>query len=129
VAEIRLTARCNPTEDRAKVAEAITRIFPDADISGEDSLTGIARSLDNFSEILLKNRIRSAARSVLRRSIRGDSLHFIINKQVATVGKVSFSEEQHPLGDIEVVIVSEDIERLIDEIAPLPSKSEPRGTS
>jgi predicted RNA binding protein with dsRBD fold (UPF0201 family) len=37
---------------------------------------------------------------------------------VAAIGKISFSEESHALGDIEVTIESEDIEALIDSIAP-----------
>jgi len=34
------------------------------------------------------------------------------------VGKVSFSEEEHPLGDIFVEISVDDINALIDDIAP-----------
>jgi predicted RNA binding protein with dsRBD fold (UPF0201 family) len=118
VTEVRATARCFPTEDRSKVAEAILNIFPDAVIEGDDPLVGIGRSTEQFSEILLKSRIRSAARAVLMRSITDTSVRFLLNKQVATVGKVSFSEEAHPLGDIEVVMISEDIQSVVDEIAP-----------
>ena len=50
--------------------------------------------------------------------MEGDSTKFMLNKQVAAVGKVSFSEETHALGDLEVIITSDDIEALIDSIAP-----------
>ena len=54
----------------------------------------------------------------MRRGIKGNSTSFRLNKQVAAIGKISFSEESHALGDIEVIIESEDIEALIDSIAP-----------
>ena len=120
MAELRVTARCFPTEDRAKVVEAITRLFPDFVPSGDDPVVGTARSTDVFAELLRKHRIRSAARAVMRRGMSEGTIRFTLNKQVATAGKVSFSEERHPLGDIEVVVMTDDPERFIDEVAPHP---------
>jgi len=116
--EIRLRARCHPTESREKVVQAILNLFPDATVSGEDPVFAVSHSLEQFGEVLKRQKIRDAARRVLRRGIEGATTTFRVNKQVATVGKVSFSEEAHPLGDIEVQIISDDIERTIDGIAP-----------
>ena len=116
--EIRLVVRCFPTEDRGKVAKTITALFPDAALSGDDPIVASAESLEAFGEQLARQRIRSAARKILLRGIEGQETRFRLNKQVASLGKVSFSEEDHPLGDIEVVIVSEDIEATIGSIAP-----------
>jgi predicted RNA binding protein with dsRBD fold (UPF0201 family) len=116
--EIRLTARCFPTEDRDKVVGAITKLFPDAEITGDDPIVARSTSIGAFGELLKRYRIRDAARAIMRRGLKGDSVFFMLNKQVAAVGKVSFSEENHPLGDLEVTIVSEDINGLIDSIAP-----------
>jgi predicted RNA binding protein with dsRBD fold (UPF0201 family) len=116
--EVRLKTRCYPTEDRGKIVEAITDLFPDAEVSGTDELSGTSHSLDMFGELLKKQRIRDAARAVLRRGIRGNGTSFRLNKQVATVGKISFSEEDRPLGDIEVEIVADDLDAAIDGIAP-----------
>lgn len=116
--EIRLSARCHPTEDRAIIIRGIRSIFPDAKVDGDDPITATSSSLDMFAELLKKQRIRDAGRQVMRRHIRGQTTSFSINKQVATVGKISFSEEAHPLGDIEVMISAEDIESLIDSVAP-----------
>jgi predicted RNA binding protein with dsRBD fold (UPF0201 family) len=116
--EIRLSARCFPTENRGKVVEAIIRLFPDAEIDGVDPIIARAASVDAFGDALRRYRIRDAARVVMRRGLKGNSTSFLLNKQVATVGKVSFSEENHPLGDIEVTIVSDSINELIDSIAP-----------
>jgi len=116
--EVRLRAECNPTEDREQVVRSIQRLFPDAEISGESVISGVSRSVDEFGEVLRRQRIRDAARAVMRRNMRGGSTSFRLNKQVAAVGKVSFSEESHPLGDIDVEIVSDALESVIDSIAP-----------
>ncbi len=116
--EVSLRARCFPTEDRERVLRAILLLFPDATLAGDDTIEGRAKSLDIFAEALRRQRIRDSARSILRKGTSGNSTTFRLNKQVAAIGKVSFSEESHALGDIEVKIVSDDIIRVIDKIAP-----------
>ncbi len=116
--EVRLSARCHKTEDRAKVAEAILLLFPDARIDGDDPVIGVSDSVDRFGELLQQQRIRDAARGIMRKGIVGNSTHFMLNKQVAAVGKVSFSQEAHPLGDIDVIIEAPNLDNLIDSIAP-----------
>lgn len=123
MAEVKVTARCFPTEDREKVLAAVVQLFPDFLPDRVDAVSGTAHSTEHFSELLRKQRIRSAARAVLRRGRRGGSIVFHLNKQVATVGKVSFSEEAHPLGDIEVCMTSDDTDALIDGIAPMPGEA------
>lgn len=93
-------------------------IFPDLQIekSGEE-LVGETESLENLRELLEKYKIRSAARKVFRRSVDGDKLTFRLNKQVAFMGKVNFAERS-PLGDIEVIVEDDDLDGLIDELAP-----------
>ena len=118
--DVKVTARCFPTEDRAKVVDAIVRLFPDFVPEGDDPIVGVAHSTEQFAELLKRQRIRSAARAVMRRNMSGNTINFVLNKQVATTGKVSFSEEKHALGDLDVTMTSDDIERLIDEIAPRP---------
>ncbi|HUV61189.1 MAG TPA: RNA-binding domain-containing protein [Thermoplasmata archaeon] len=116
--DIQLVADVFPTEDRAKVVAAITRLFPDVVIEGEDRLVGRSNSVETFSDQLAKQRIRAAARKVLLRGIEGETASFRLNKQVAAVGKVSFSEEDHPLGDIRVTIRSDDLQGLMATMAP-----------
>ena len=116
--EIQLATRCFPTEDRDRVVASITKLFPDAIVTGEDPVIGLSHSTDQFADQLRKQRIRDAARAVMRRGMRGGEIKFTLNKQVASIGKVSFSQERHPLGDIDVTIVSDKVEALIDSIAP-----------
>jgi predicted RNA binding protein with dsRBD fold (UPF0201 family) len=116
--EIRLSTRCFPTENRGKIVEAIIRLFPDAVVEGDDPIVARSASVDAFGDALRRYRIRDAARAVMRRGKKGNSTSLLLNKQVAAIGKVSFAEENHPLGDIEVTIVSDNIDELIDSIAP-----------
>ncbi len=118
VIDIVVRARCHPTEDCSKVAAAIKSLFPDAAIEGTDNITAVSQSIDDFGRLLREFRIRDAARGVMLRGLAGDTTRFRINKQVAAVGKISFAEEDHPLGDLEVEITSDDIRGLIDGIAP-----------
>lgn len=116
--EISLKTRCYPTEDKQAVARAMTSLFPDAVVRGDEELEALSSSVNTFAEQLKRQRIRDAARAVMRRGIRDNKTTFRLNKQVAAVGKVSFSEEEHPLGDIFVEISVDDINALIDDIAP-----------
>jgi len=116
--EIRLRTRCYPTEDKQLVIRALTSLFPGAKVVGEEDMEALSDSANVFAEQLKRQRIRDAARAVLRRGIHNNTTTFHLNKQVAAIGKVSFSEEEHPLGDIVVEISASDIDVLIDEIAP-----------
>ena len=49
----------------------------------------------------------------------GDRTRFFLNKQVAFVGKISFCEEKTILGTIKVLVIDEDIDALIDKVAPV----------
>jgi len=122
--EVRLSTRCFKTEDRQKIVAGIKALFPDAHVEGEDPVFASSGSVDRFGELLRQERIRDAARSVMRRGISSGGTRFILNKQVAAIGKVSFSQERHPLGDLEVTILDEDIDALIDRIAPRTRNTE-----
>ncbi|UCE92037.1 MAG: hypothetical protein JSV90_02535 [Methanobacteriota archaeon] len=122
--EVHLSARCHPTEDRERVAGALKAFFPDAIVEGDDVLYAQSRSVEAFAEQLAKQRIRAAARKMLLRNVVGDEVHFRLSKQVATTGKISLSEEDHALGDIEVTIRSADIEAVVDRIAPRPRQGD-----
>lgn len=116
--KITLKTHCYPTEDREKVVRALTNLFPDAVPEGDEEIAARSSSLETFGELLRRHRIRDAARVVMRRGLDGQATTFMVNKQVASIGKVSFSQESHALGDIEVRIESEDIYALIASVAP-----------
>jgi len=77
-------------------------------------------SLERFRMIIQRDRIRAAARSILRRSVHGNRIVFFLNKQAAYAGHVSFSapEGESPLGPIQVIVETDDLEQLINWLAP-----------
>ena len=116
-----VTARvnCFPTEDPERVRRAILNIFPESDIEElEDGFFAKSHSIDRFKEVLRGLQILDTARSMLRKGKEGNRTSISLNKQVAFMGKVSFVEESVPLGAIDLVIEDDEIDKVIDDIAP-----------
>jgi predicted RNA binding protein with dsRBD fold (UPF0201 family) len=121
-----------PTEDAERVRKAVTNILRGEvevrqidEWSGQVSIDGKDQSsLERFRMILQRDRIRAAARSVLRRSVEGNRIVFFLNKQAAYAGHVSFSapEGESPLGPIQVILETENPEQLIDWLAGKPEE-------
>lgn len=110
----------NPSEDPEKVLAAVKAIFPDAEVELENgAYRGTALGLDRFSQLIRKQKILDATRGVMIKNIRGNSTRMLVNKQVATVGKISFADRNPVLGAIEVMVEDDDLEMLIDRIAPV----------
>lgn len=118
--EINVEAQVNPTESYEKVGAAIRNIFPNAsvEVSKEGVVMAYLEGLDALTKLynlLRRERIRSAARSVLRRGVEGKLITFYLNKQAAYMERLSFSEPvgESPLGPIKVQIRCEEPEKLI----------------
>ena len=113
------TAVLFPTEDRERVRQGILNIFPCAEVTEtDDVIRAVTDDLSRFKELLRNHRILDSARAVMLRGMAGDRTDFQLNKQAALVGKVSFAEGRPPLGPIEVSISADDLEALIDDVAP-----------
>jgi len=125
---VRIEVEINPTEDSEKVKRAVENIFGQvafetraqqrgslliAELKGLDGLT-------KMQNLLRRERIRAAARGVFFEGLRGKSITFYLNKQVAFAGHVSFSQPvgESPLGPIRVEISCENPRELIDWLAP-----------
>jgi predicted RNA binding protein with dsRBD fold (UPF0201 family) len=121
---IHIEAEINPTETEPKVREAIEKMFGpmntqikpqhkgsliQADTSNQDALT-------RFHNLLQREHIRAAARTVFLKGMDRKILSFCLNKQVAYAGHVSFSQEQSesPLGPIRVEIRTENPKEIIE---------------
>ncbi len=117
--KININAELHPTEDEKKIIDAIHALFPDANCTvNAGNITCTSYDISTFARLLKEQKIRDAARSVLLSNLHGSRIEFKLNKQVATVGKVSFSVGDVPLGDIMVEVIGENLHHLIDEIAP-----------
>ena len=117
---IEITCPVYPSEDPEKVKTAILKVFPNATIEESDmGIKGTTDNLDRFSKQIRKQKILDTTRSVMLHGKRGDRTRIFLNKQVAFVGKISFCEEKTILGTMKVVIIDEDIDGLIDKVAPI----------
>ena len=108
-----------PTEDPEKIRRAILNLFPDSEITIDNvQAVATAVSLERFMTLIRNQKILDSIRNKLLAGISSGSSTISLNKQAAFVNRVSLSEGKTPLGNIEVTIESEDIERLINEVAP-----------
>jgi predicted RNA binding protein with dsRBD fold (UPF0201 family) len=124
---VRVEAEVNLTEDEGKVGKAVANVFDNVTVEIKPSYRGSVlvaeaegrESLGKFRSLLSLDRIRDAARRALVGGIRGRTICFCLNKQVAFVGHVSFCEEvaESPLGPLKVTIECEDPRLLIDWLA------------
>lgn len=111
---VQLEVEINPTESEEKVRRAVENIFGGMPIlveaSGKRSLMKAEaegqNTLVKLRNLLRRERIRSAARTVFIEGKGKEAISFCLNKQVAYAGHVSFSEEtsESPLGPIRVRI-------------------------
>jgi hypothetical protein len=121
-----------PTEDESKVERALLKLFPSARIARitkpGDAVALSAHGnglefLSNLRNLIRQQRIRSAARSILIRSMQGGTFQFYLNKQAAFMGRVSFCEavRESPHGPISIQLECEDPQSVIDYLALPPS--------
>lgn len=127
--KLRVEAEIRPTEDPTKVEAAMKKIFPTLQLStagnflvGESTEVG---ALDRLHQLLRLQMILDSARSIMHRGRQGNVVGFMLNKQVATVGKLSFTNGESPLGPILVTLEAPDIDRLIDYLAPRTREGKP----
>src|SRR4030066_1159030 len=121
---VHVETEVNPTEAEEKVKAALANVFGALPTVTKPQNAGSLlvaevkgrEALDNFQGLLRRDRIRNAARKVFFAGLRGKTISFFLNKQVAFAGHVSFSQEtgESPLGPIKVVIECENPRELID---------------
>ena len=110
----------NESEDVNKVKTAVSNILTDMDETINDSSfvanSNNYESLTKIYETMRTRKIKSAYRRHLMRNMTEDSTWFYLNKQAAFANVIALcdEEDQSPLGPIEVVLHSENIEDVID---------------
>ena len=110
----------NESEDMNKVRTAVSNILPDMDEKITDnSLAANSsnyESLTKIYETMRTRKTKTAYRRHLMRNMTEDSTWFYLNKQAAFADVIALcdEEDQSPLGPIEVVLHSKNIEDVID---------------
>lgn len=127
--KLRVEAEVKPTEDPKKVEAAVKKIFPTLQLNlAGNLLTGEstrAEALDRLHQLLRLQAILDSARRIMRGGLRENVVRFMLNKQVAAVGRVSFTNGESPLGPIVVTLEAPDAEHLIDYLAPRTVNGKP----
>jgi len=115
---MKLCCPVHPSEDHEKVWNAILKVFPSAElVETEFGFEGEAK-IEDLSFAIRRQKILDSTRKMMLKGVRGKKITLNLNKQVATVGKVSFAEHKSILGTLEVVIECDDTDELIDKVAP-----------
>jgi predicted RNA binding protein with dsRBD fold (UPF0201 family) len=127
--KLRVETEVRPTEDQTKVEAAVKNIFPTLDLRRDGKFipgeSTEVLSLDRLHYLLRVQMILDSARSVMHRGKHDNFVKFMLNKQVAMVGKLSFTEGESPLGPIVVTLEAPDIDRLVDYLAPRTREGRP----
>jgi len=103
-----------------KVKTAISNILTDMDETTDDSSfvanSSNYESLTKIYETMRTRKTKTAYRRHLMRNMTEDSTWFYLNKQAAFANVIALcdEEDQSPLGPIEVVLHSKNIEDVID---------------
>lgn len=117
--QLRVISPLRPTESPEKVSRAIEILFSGIVLEATENRIegrGGPEALSTFHRLLREQRILDTARSVFLAGRVGDALQFRLNKQAATVGRISFPPGEEPLGSIAVEIRGPEI--LVDWLAP-----------
>jgi len=110
----------NPSEDLRKIETAILNIFPDIEINKNNmQITGISKKIESLSrifEIIHNRRITDVYRRTLNQNLSENSTWFYLNRQAAYVDVIALcnEEDESPLGPIEIILDSQQIEHVID---------------
>ncbi len=132
---VTVEAEVRHTENERKVKQAILNIFTPDSIEFEKrgnikvivAKAYTLKSLQKLHRLLRTQRILDAARAIMEKGTKGNTLTFHLNKQVALQGKVSFTEAfgESPMGPITVTIEGIDPKEVIDWLAPKTSHGKP----
>ncbi len=121
-------AEIRPTENPNKVRRAIKNVFVPVKYTViKQGLIRILRaegygssSLIKLHRLLREEQILDAARRYLKAGVRGKRIEFLLHKQAALMGVVTFCDDEirSPLGPIKFIIECDNPEALIDWLAP-----------
>jgi predicted RNA binding protein with dsRBD fold (UPF0201 family) len=127
--DVRIVAPVRDTEVTARVEDAVSNLFPNADFERENGrLVAETHSLDGFSERLHEQEILDTARREFHKRADESGFSFALKKQAAFKGVVNFAVgNPDELGDIEVHVTVRDptVEEFVDYLAPPTEDGKP----
>lgn len=127
--DVQITAPVRDTEVTDRVADAVTNLFPGAEVDHQHGeIMATAHNMEHFSQRLHEQEILDTARRAFFEDLRGNTFSFSLKKQAAFQGIVNFSVgEPGELGVIHVRVRVEepDVETYVDHVAPPTEDGKP----
>lgn len=128
--EISLRAELSASEDPEKVLHAARNILGDCVYETErrpNSVTLLSTGLGCLQKIhdqLRDRHVRGAARRQILKSIEGNKVRVLFNRQAAYVGVIATvsAGEESPLGPLVLELTSREPMELLDWLTPFPSE-------
>ncbi len=121
--KITATAPVYPSEDPDKVEQSVSNILPGAKITRQDSSikasSNIIESLDKLRQTIQSRQSQRIYQRHLEKNLDRDTTWLYLNKQAAMVDVLTLCDEpsESPLGPIELVISSRNIDQIIPWLA------------
>jgi predicted RNA binding protein with dsRBD fold (UPF0201 family) len=110
----------NPSEDPQKIQQAISNVLDNAEFKVDQySIEAHSKDIATLSKIhesIQNHNSRRVYFRFLNNNLKGDSTWFYLNKQAAFANNIAMCEHDNesPLGPIKIVIISKNIERIIE---------------
>jgi uncharacterized protein len=127
--DVEITVPVYDTEVTSRVADAVTNVFPNAELEERvGEIAGEAHSLDHFSELLHRQEILDTARGEFFSNREGNTFTFALKKQAAFENRINFSVgEPDELGEIAVRVRVQEptLEEYVDYVAPPTEDGKP----
>lgn len=126
--KIKVFAYVKPTEDTDKVRKAIENIYSgeliaieeDKDMFRIEGFSNDIKSLSKLRDLISTKQIIPATRNYLLRKTRGNTITLILHKQAAFMKNISLidSDKESPLGAIWIEIEADNVEEVVNWLAP-----------
>lgn len=119
-AKVRAVAPIHPSEDPAKVEDAVRNVFDGRLVLQRYMVLSDADDMSSLDPVRDAIRTGAESRNAYRRSLlenmTNDNTWFYLNKQAAFAGRVAICQQadESPLGPIKVTVVSDYPERAMD---------------
>jgi hypothetical protein len=118
--KVEVVCSINPSEDPAKVEQAVSNILDNAEIKASKyTLKATSKELESLGKIhesISNHNTKKIYYRILNQNLDGNSTWFYLNKQAAFANNVAVCEhdDESPLGPIKIILESKNIERVIE---------------
>ena len=118
--KVEVVCSINPSEDPAKVEQAVSNIIDNTDIkTSKYALKATSKEIESLAKIhesIANHNTKKIYYRILNENLEGNSTWFYLNKQAAFANNVAVCEhdDESPLGPIKIILSSKNIERVIE---------------